>query len=70
LLIAPCGKEFSNGKKVTYQKNKENDSKVSFAFKGQKKINLKALFKNIFKKAAFFRFENSLPHGVINKTLW
>jgi hypothetical protein len=39
-------------------------------FKGQRKINIKVLFKNILKIAAFFPFENSLTHGGINQDLW
>jgi hypothetical protein len=34
-----------------------------FAFKGQKKINLKILFKNTFKIATFFAFENFFTNG-------
>ena len=71
LLITPWG----NGKKDTFQVNKENDFKLHlrafmhlFAFKGQKKINPKFRFKIIF-PATFFPFKNSLPHEIISKDL-
>ena len=36
-----------------------------FAFKGQTKINRKILFKNTFKIATFFAFENFFTNGFI-----
>jgi hypothetical protein len=44
-------------------------NQVLFVFKAQRKINIKVLFKNILKIAAFFPFENSLTHGAINQDL-
>jgi hypothetical protein len=45
--------------------SKENDFKFYFYLKGKTKINLQVLFRNIFKKAAFFPFEIFLTHGAI-----
>jgi len=52
-----------------FQIIKENDFNFFFHLKAIKKINLKVLFKNIFKIVTFFQFENILPHEVINKDL-
>jgi hypothetical protein len=41
----------------------------SICIKGSNENKSKVLFKNIFKIAAFFPFENSLPHGFNNKDL-
>ena len=41
-----------------------------FVFKGQRKLNLKIWFKNIFKIEAFFSIlKLYLPHGSINQDL-
>jgi hypothetical protein len=55
-----------------FQIIKEDDFNFFFhlkAFFHLKKINLKVLFKNIFKIVTFFQFENTLPHEVINQDL-
>jgi len=44
-------------KKRTFQINQENDFKFYLHLKGQKKINPKVSFKNIFKIAAFFQYD-------------